>query len=92
MAFAENLDDFFDVTDGHAITVTIGGASVSAIWDNESGDELLAAGSRPSLIVKSADVSSTARNTVVVVDGVNYRVASVDPDGTGLSRVPLEKT
>ena len=90
MAFAEDLDEFLS-TDDFAITVTIGAASVAAIFDNEAADALMAAGTQPVLTVKSSDVSATARGTAVVVNGTNYTVAKIEPDGTGLSRVILEK-
>lgn len=91
MAFTEDLDQFVDTND-FAITVTIGGVSVSAIFDNEAADALMASGTQPVLTVKSSDVSATARGTAVVVNGTNYTVAKIEPDGTGFSRVILEKT
>jgi hypothetical protein len=91
MAFAENLDEFFDTTDGAAITATIAGASVKAYFGKPSAEALLVAGDQPTLLVKSTDVASTVRGAAVVVSGVSYTVAKIDPDGTGLSRVTLEK-
>lgn len=90
MPFAETLDPFF--ADFAAGSCTIGGVTVAAIFSNRADDALLAAGSTPHLTVASADVSSTARGTAVVVNGVAYRVAQIEHDGTGLARVVLEKT
>lgn len=89
MAFTETLTPFF--ADFAATSCTIGGVSVSAIFRNEAADALLAAGTQPVLTVKSSDVAATARGTAVVVNGTNYTVAKIEPDGTGLSRVILEK-
>lgn len=91
MAFTEDLDAFLDTDDGFAVTATIGGASVSAIFSNQAADALQVAGTQPVLTVKSSDVSATARGTAVVVNAVNYTVAKIEPDGTGMSRVILEK-
>lgn len=90
MAFTETPDSFF--TDYAATSCTIGGVSVSAIFGNEAADALMAAGTQPVLTVKSSDVASTARGTAVVVNGTNYTVAKIEPDGTGFSRVILEKS
>lgn len=89
MAFTETLAPFF--SDFAATSCTIGGASVAAIFSNQSADALQVAGTQPVLTVKSSDVSATARGTAVVVNGTNYTVARIEPDGTGLSRVTLEK-
>lgn len=91
MAFTEDLDEFLDVDDGFAVTVTIDGATVSAIFSNQSADALDVAGTQPVLTVKSSDVAATARGAAVVVNAVNYTVAKIEPDGTGMSRVILEK-
>lgn len=91
MAFTEDLDEFFPA-DGFSQAVTIGGVSVQAVFRNEASDALLAAGTQPVLTVKSSDVASTARGTAVVVNGTNYTVAKIEPDGTGFSRVILEKS
>lgn len=89
MAFTEDLAPLF--TDFAAASCTIGGVSVSAIFSNGAQDALFAAGTSPMLTVKSADVSTTARGVAVVVNSVNYTVAKIDNDGTGLARVLLEK-
>jgi hypothetical protein len=90
--FAEDLGEFFDTADGFAVTATIAGSSVTAIFTNAAADTLLAAGTSPSLVVKSSDVSATARGAAVVVNGTNYTVAKIEHDGTGMARVLLEKT
>lgn len=89
--FVEDLSEFFDTADGHAIAVTIGGVSMDAILSNNAGDALLAAGSQPRLTVRSSDVSATVRGTAVVVSGTSYTVAKIEHDGTGIARVLLEK-
>lgn len=74
-----------------ATSCTIGGVAVSAIFHNASADSLMAAGTQPYLEIASADVASTARGTAVVVNGTNYTVAKIEPDGTGFSKVLLER-
>lgn len=89
MAFAEDLAPFF--ADFAATSCTVGGVATSAIFSNQSADALGVAGTQPFLTVKSADVSTTARGTAVVVNGTNYTVALIEHDGTGMARVILEK-
>jgi hypothetical protein len=89
VAFAAETAPFF--TDFAATSCTIGGVAVSAIFSNRADDSLLAAGTQPVLTVESSAVAATARGTAVVVNGTNYTVAKIEPDGTGISRVILEK-
>lgn len=89
MAFTEDLAPFF--TDFAATSCSIGGVAVSAVFVNVAADALFAAGTSPALAVQSADVAATARGTAVVVNGVNYTVAKIEHDGTGMARVLLEK-
>lgn len=89
MAFVAETAPF--LTDFAATSCTIGGVAVSAIFSNRSEDALLVAGSQPYLTVKSSDVAATARGTAAVVNGTNYTVAKVDPDGTGFARVTLQE-
>lgn len=89
MAFTAETAPFF--TDFAAASCTIGGVAVSAIFSNRSADVLDVAGTQPYLTVESSVVASTARGTAVVVNGTNYTVAKLEPDGTGLTRVILEK-
>jgi hypothetical protein len=88
MAFTEDLAPFF--TD-LAISCTIGGAVVDAIFSNRAEETLYAAGTSPTLTVKSEDVSETARGDAVTVSGAAYTVARIEHDGTGMARVTLEK-
>lgn len=89
MAFTEELAPLF--TDFAAASCTIGGVAVSAVFSNRSADALFAAGTEPFITVRSSDVAATARGAAVVVNGTSYTVAKIEPDGTGLSRVLLEK-
>lgn len=88
MAFVDELSPLFA---DFAASCAIGGVSVAAIFSNRGEDALYAAGTQPVLIVRSADVSTTPRGTAAVVNGVAYSVAKIELDGTGISRVILEK-
>jgi hypothetical protein len=91
--FVENLSAFMNVAE-FASTVTINGATVSAIFDNASAlgsvGQYGMAATQPMLTLASADVPANPVGTSVVANGSNYLVAAHEPDGTGVSRLLLE--
>ena len=87
MAFTENLPAFLSDFG----VATVGGNSVKAIFDNGFGEIYGMDGAKPSLQCASSDVTTAVRGTAVVVKGVSYTIANIEPDGTGMSRLVLEK-
>lgn len=93
---------FLDASDqGHAEPVIYritGGAPVeiAAIFTNESEIDLAGAGldlsvRRPRLTVSEASLpAGAAEGDQVAVRGSRYRVAVIEPDGTGFARISLE--
>lgn len=73
---------------------TVGGATVSAIFDNGyalgGAGALGMASSQPMLTLATAHVPADPVGTSVVVGGVTYTVGAHEPDGTGISRLMLE--
>lgn len=91
MAFAEDLDVFLD-TDEFAVPAVLPGAvTVNVIFDNQYASPFDISASRPSCIGKSADLDSLLFGAEIVIGGVDYVVRSVEPDGTGMTRLMLEK-
>lgn len=89
MALAEPLSSFFN--DFAAASCTLGGVAVDAIFDNGYNEAFGMDGTAPVILVKSSDASSTVRGTAVVLDSVSYTVQGIMPDGTGMTRLILEK-
>ena len=91
--FVEDLAAYF--TDFAANSCTVGGVNVRAIFDNgyALGDVGMVgiSGSQPVLTVRSASVPASPVGLAAVVGGVSYVVAAAEPDGTGLSRLLLER-
>lgn len=85
----ESLASFF--TDFAATSATLGGTAVSGIFDNGYAEAFGMDGSAPSLTLKSSAAAAAAHGTAVVVDGVNYTVQGIEPDGTGVTKLILEK-
>lgn len=72
-------------------TATVGGSAVSGIFDDAYLDPLGMSGSQPALLCADADVSTAVHGTAVVVNSVSYTVASIQPDGTGMTRLLLQE-
>jgi len=90
---AEDLDLFFD---DFGQSVTVGGATITAIFDNPYKEIDLQSGqvaSRdPQLHCKTSDVTGATKGTTAVVDAVNYTVAEPPmPDGHGMTTLVLKK-
>ena len=95
MPFTEDFSAFLD-TDEFATAVTVDGNAVNAIFDNDyvavdlDGVTLESLG--PVLLCATADVSAAVQGTAAVVNAVNYTVAEVRPDGTGMTLLRLRAT
>lgn len=73
--------------------ITVNAQTLWAVPDNAYIDALdIAAGTRPQAIVRTADVPSIAPGQTVVMQGTQYSVAEIQPDGTGMTTLILQKT
>lgn len=86
--FTEPLDVFF--TD-FAELITVNSVEVQAIFDAAYTIGLDVASVKPVARVKSADVAAAAVGHTAVVRGISYRVADMQPDGTGTTLLELER-
>ncbi len=96
MAFTEDLSEFFDTTYGFAVTATYNGStSVNGIFDAEyfEPDAGFAGvqSSQPVFLCRTTDVASATHGQTLVISGATYHIAGVEPDGTGLTLLKLEK-
>jgi len=68
-----------------------GGVVVDGIYDADYGDPLgLVAGATKVLMIQSASVPGAAVGQSVTIGGTSYSIASVEPDGTGITRLRLK--
>lgn len=89
--FTESFGRFFDVTAGFAEYVTIGAGQVAVIFDEAFADPLgIVAGTRPTFLAASSDVSTLAVGASVTRGAVTYTVTELQPDGTGVTKVMLK--
>ena len=89
MAIVENFPSFLA---DFGVAATVDGVAVTGIFDNDYGDPLgLVAGSRPVLQVIASAVPSVDLGDAVTIGALSYTVAEIQPDGTGMTRLVLEK-
>lgn len=93
----EDLDVFFN-TDEFALPaqwIHEGNTTdIAVIFDNKHsivGGEMPVAVEDITVSCKSADVSGTKTGDALVFDGVKYTIIDAQPDGTGITRLVLEK-
>jgi 20S proteasome alpha/beta subunit len=94
MPFTEDFTVFTDPT-GSGTTVTytpVGGvaSSVNGIFDAEYEEALGMEGSAPVFACAAADVPNARHGDELRIDGVDYVVRGVRPDGTGWTRLIVE--
>lgn len=87
--FTENLAPFFD-TAGFADAVTYGGVGIKGIFDNGYFEGLDVQSAKPTFTCATADASGVQGTTLVRL-GVAYKVVGNEPDGTGVTRLILER-
>lgn len=90
MAMTEDLSVFFD-QDDHAVAAVLDGTAISVIFENQYVEAFDGIATRqPVITAPSASFSAADTTSRLTVAGSTYRVRSVQPDGTGISRVLLE--
>lgn len=90
MAFVEDLSVFFD-TDEFAEAVNYNGREITGIFDNAYFEGQNMQGSQPVFSCATADVAAARHGDMLVRAGATYKVVGVEPDGTGMSLLRLEK-
>lgn len=94
MPFAEDFTAFMSPTE-FATSVLVAGSPVNALFDNGyslgSVGMLGMASSQPVLTLPTASVAANPVGAAVQAGGVGYLVVAHEPDGTGLSRLMLER-
>jgi hypothetical protein len=91
MAMTEDMTAFFNTAEHAVSALWKGTTTVSVIFDNEFAQTLDAEGSNPVVLVPTADMPNVARDEALVIDSVNYTIYSIQPDGTGITRLELQK-
>ncbi len=99
MAFAENFAEFFNTSDfavSATYTPTVGSpVIVEGIFDNEyfavDLSEVSVSGSQPKFTYESSKISSPKLGDSMSISAINYKIVEIQPDGTGITTILLEK-
>lgn len=87
----EDLSLFFNVDD-FAVEVTIDGHKINGIFNSEYVETNFTQTKVPVFTYSKSDKSDVAINSVLVHDGITYKVKVIQHDGTGLiNKLQLEK-
>ena len=94
MTFAEDTSTFF-ATNEFAVTATLNSVSVQGIFDEAYAPGTVGpygmAGTSPVLTVATTNIPANPVGLSAVIRGSTYLVSAHEPDGTGISRLILEK-
>jgi len=72
---------------------TIAGGTIVGIFDSQYDRALgIVDSSTPVLTIKTSDWSSVSRGASVTVASVAYTVTGIEPDGTGITLLRLQRT
>lgn len=98
MNFADDLDIFFS---DFAVTATYTPAAgadkmvkviFDAVYESVSMyDGVAVSSASPAAHCKSADVVGVKANDALAIDGSTYRIAEIQPDGTGMTTLILSR-
>ena len=88
MAFKEDFNPFFE---DFGVNAYIEGRQIKGIFENRYIDDLNIAGVAPVMDCESKHVETVKTRDVAVIDGTTYRVVGIQPDGTGITTLILEK-
>ncbi len=91
MPFAEDLSVFLQTQDFATAATYQGSATVNGIFDNQYFEGMNFQGSAPVFMCRTADVASAAHGQTLAVGADTYKIVGVEPDGTGITLMRLEK-
>jgi hypothetical protein len=88
-----SVDDFgVSATFTRGVTVR----TISGIFDNDfvevdAGGVIPFAMQQPRFLARTSDVSAAVEDDTLVISGTTYKIKVVQPDGTGMTNLILEK-
>lgn len=93
MAFTEDLGVFFQDRDfAVAATYSGSGSTIYGILDSEYDEPMgRVQASKPIFGCKTADVASAVHGQTLTIAAQVYKIVGVEPDGTGITILRLEK-
>ena len=92
MAFTEDLSPFFETDEFAVSALWKGTTTVPVIFDNAYGESLDVSGTTPICTALESDFNGWAEGDALVIFGTNYKLVDVQPDGTGVVQIVLERS
>ena len=89
--FAEDLTAFFNAAE-HGTAASLDGLPVVGIFGNAFADAYGISSREVLYTLPTASCSAVTISSTLVVGSATYRVASIQPDGTGVTTLVLEIT
>lgn len=86
--FAEDLTAFFV---DFGVDATLGDLAVRCIFDAAYVDPLGVESSGPVATLPTADAANAVHGQTLIIAGTSYKVRGVEPDGTGITLLRLER-
>jgi hypothetical protein len=91
VAFTENFSDFINPdTPGYVEITLLGVPGVPAVFDKNFQGSFDVNGSEPVLHIADSDLASAEQGGAIVINSVNYKIANIEPDGSGISLVRMK--
>lgn len=89
---SEDWGVFFNAEE-HGTAAVLDGAPIVGLLDQSTYYEphALVAGARTTFLLPSAQTTATTTDSVLVIGAATFRVRSIEPDGTGLTTLDLER-
>jgi hypothetical protein len=94
----ESIDDLaiFLGVDDFGTEVKFGNKKFNGIFDNDfvevdAGGGVSFATQQPRLVARSIDCAILSEDSQLVISGTTYKVKVIQPDGTGMTTLVLEK-
>lgn len=88
MTFTEDIAAFFN---DFAVDATLNGADVQVIFDAVYQDPFNVESCGPVATILTAAVPSVAHGQSLVIGSTTYKVRGIEPDGTGITLLRLER-
>jgi hypothetical protein len=89
-----DLDVLID-TDDFAVSITYNSATINGIFDKEFAQtaegEVAIESTVPQVLVKDSDIVGAAHGDVMTINGINYNIIGIQPDGTGSTLILLSQ-
>jgi hypothetical protein len=82
--------EFFSLTD-FAVPAVVRGRTINVIFDEQYVDALGVESSQPAATCSSTDAEDVDQNDMITISGREFRIIGVQPDGTGVTVLRLQR-